>query len=230
MQIKSLLLSLLATTSAVAKRSCGTPQPTEEQNLLAQNLQILESEARAAGNSSRLAAATINVNVYWHVVASSNSVSGGYLTQATLDRQLQVMNDDFAPAGVSFVQAGVDWTVNSGWASDTQELAMKRALRKGTYADLNIYFIPGTEFLGYAYFPSAVTSTTSEAFYRDGVVIVSTSVPGGSLEPYNLGRTATHEVGHWMGRTFFPFSSERKFMLTIYSIPHFRGIQLQRQR
>jgi hypothetical protein len=199
MQLKAFLVSLFA-ASAAAQRSCGTGSPTEEQLQIAQNFQIMENEVSLDGNSSSLAAAaTINIKVYWHVTASSNSVSGGYLTQASLTKQLEVMNDAFAPHGISFTQAGVDWTVNSNWASDRAELAMKKALRKGTYADLNIYFTPSMSALGYAYLPQAV-SAGSNAFYQDGVTIRSSTVPGGSETNYNLGHTATHEVGHWLGR------------------------------
>ncbi|KAJ4368588.1 hypothetical protein N0V86_009495 [Didymella sp. IMI 355093] len=196
MQLKTLLFSLLA-SSAAAKRSCGTPNATEEQIQIAQNLQILESEA-SFGESSLAAAATINIKVYWHVTATAKTVAGGYMTQATLDKQLAVLNDAYAPHGISFTQAGVDWTVNSNYANDQAELAMKKALRKGTYADLNVYFTPGTQYLGYAYFPQAVTSGSNN-FYLDGVVIRSSTVPGGSETNYNLGHTATHEIGHWLG-------------------------------
>jgi hypothetical protein len=199
MHLQPLFLSLLSASFAIAKRTCGTPPPTDEQVQIAQNLQILEEEARLAGNSSRLAvAAGFNVKVYWHVTATSNSVSGGYLTQATLDRQLAVLNDAYAPHSISFTQAGADWTINSQYANDQAEQAMKKALRKGTYADLNVYFVPGTRYLGYAYFPQAITPGSTQ-FIRDGVVIRSAAVPGGSLPEYNLGHTATHEIGHWLG-------------------------------
>ncbi|GKT91485.1 metalloprotease [Colletotrichum tofieldiae] len=129
MQFKTLLVSALAAAStALAQRSCGTPHPSEEQIEVAQRLQLKEDNARVAGNATRLA--PITVNIYWHVIASSNSVSGGYLTQSTLDRQLD------------FAQAGADWTINTNWAADRAELTMKRSLRKGTYADLNVYFLP----------------------------------------------------------------------------------------
>ncbi|KAF2795321.1 zincin [Melanomma pulvis-pyrius CBS 109.77] len=196
MQIKNFLLSALAATGVVAKRSCGTPLPSDEQILVAQNLQLQEE---AAGNDTFSIQAGFTVNIYYHVIARSTAVSAGYLTQATLTRQTEVLNAAYAPHGISFVQKGVDWTINTSWAAGSGDLAMKKALRKGTYSDLNIYFEPGQQYLGFAYFPQTITSTTSNAFYLDGVVILSTTVPGGSLAKYNLGHTATHEVGHWLG-------------------------------
>lgn len=103
-----------------------------------------------------------------------------------------------APYGISFVQAGLDYTINTAWASDQDELAMKKALRKGTYADLNLYFEPNFDYLGYCYFPTDTTGS-DEDFYLDGCSIYSFSVPGGSIANYNEGLTVVHEVGHWFG-------------------------------
>ena len=46
--------------------------------------------------------------------------------------------------------------------------------------------------LGYTQFPGGSGAT-------DGVVIIYNSLPGScGVAPYNLGRTATHEIGHWL--------------------------------
>jgi hypothetical protein len=86
------------------------------------------------------------------------------------------------------------------WASGEDEVAMKSALRRGSYADLNLYFLSnlGDGTLGFCYFPKNI-APGSEDLTLDGCVVLSGTVPGGNVPPFNLGGTAVHEVGHWFG-------------------------------
>lgn len=75
--ILSILAGLVAT--AVAQRTCGAPQPTEQQIAQAKAFYAIEQEARAAVNYSS-AAQTIEVNTYFHVLSTSNAVKDGYIS------------------------------------------------------------------------------------------------------------------------------------------------------
>jgi hypothetical protein len=157
--------------------------------------------APSAGNKRGTAAfAATTVDVYWHVITNGTS---GKLTSSQINSQLSVLNNAYASSGFSFRLVGTETTTNADWysiafpasgAEPSDAKAMKTALHKGTKAALNLYsttFSDGT--LGYAQFPS------SGSLALDGVVLDYRSIPGGSLSPYNLGDTATHEVGHWTG-------------------------------
>ena len=138
------------------------------------------------------------INVYFHVIQSSSG--GGAVSAAMIIDQISVLNAAFAGTGWSFRLVATDVTTNNTWFTagpgTSAEAAMKNALRRGAAADLNIYTnSPGGGLLGWATFPSSYASKPKD----DGVVVLFSSLPGGSAAPYNLGDTATHEVGHWMG-------------------------------
>lgn len=139
------------------------------------------------------------INVYFHVISSGSSASSGNISATAINDQISVLNSAFATWGWSFNLVSVTRTTNATWFNGcygSSESAMKNALRQGTADDLNIYTCnPSGGTLGYATFPSSYSSSPR----LDGVVLLYSSLPGGSAAPYNQGDTGTHEVGHWMG-------------------------------
>jgi hypothetical protein len=138
------------------------------------------------------------LDVYVHVIRSSSGA--GDVSDTRINQQMNVLNSAYASTGWSFNLVATTRTNNDSWYTmtpgSTAESQAKAALRQGTADDLNMYLANiGGGLLGWATFPSNYASAPS----KDGVVVLSASLPAGSAAPYNLGDTATHEVGHWMG-------------------------------
>lgn len=180
------------------ERFCATDHNPAKIDAAEQDFaQRLDAAAKNGIDTSSVTGGVINV--YFHVIRRGTGVSNGDITTTMINNQMSVLNNAYASWGWSFNLVTVTRTTNSTWFTGcygSSESAMKNALRQGTADDLNIYSCsPSGGILGYATFPSSYTSAPK----LDGVVLLYSSVPGGTAAPYNLGDTGTHEVGHWMG-------------------------------
>ena len=180
----------------VSAQRCATldlPEP------VAQEVEDRVNQMINKGGGMKLAGTPITIPVYFHVINSGTTSAQGNISDQMISDQIAVLNAAYAPMSVSFALTAVDRTTNPTWFNGcygTQEAAMKAATRQGTADDLNIWSCnPSSGILGFATFPSSYNSSPS----KDGVVVLHASLPGGSASPYNLGDTATHEVGHWLG-------------------------------
>jgi len=187
-------------------RRCATKDHDEkEREQVSQENSRFKKALAASGQEVERAPGSVTVPVYFHVIRSGSGA--GDVTDSEINAQIAVLNDAYsgqvgggANTPFRFTLAGVDRTNNEAWYTmgfgSQEEKAAKAALRKGGAETLNIYTANlGGGLLGWATFPSDYRKHPSQ----DGVVILNESVPGGSAVPYNLGDTATHEVGHWVG-------------------------------
>ena len=179
------------------ERYCPVHPSEEELDAMEQDFASRRNDLARAGAAEATGG---TITVYFHVVRRGTGISNGDVPDSMISQQMSVLNAAYSGTGWNFNLAGVTRTTNTTWfnncASSTTETQMKNALRVGTAATLNIYSCnPGGGLLGWATFPSGYASRPK----YDGVVLLYSSLPGGSAAPYNEGDTATHEVGHWMG-------------------------------
>ncbi|MGX7829353.1 zinc metalloprotease [Actinokineospora sp. 24-640] len=143
-----------------------------------------------------LAAAT--VPVYVHVMAGANGE--GNVTDQQITQQIAVLNKTFsggesaqaADTGFTFTLAGVDRFYDARWHKDQQSSTYRAATRQGGMNALNIWLVD-FDYLGIATFPWSGNDKV------DGIRVHWDSLPGGGIANYDLGETATHEAGHWLG-------------------------------
>lgn len=185
--VLALLIATSLASPAHADRTCGTVTPSQAE--VEQVLGTLGQQGQAMTNCSG------TIMVAFHVLHDGPA---GLLTQGQIEAQIAEMNANFAGYGYQFVLGQTDFTDNPAWfnlQNDADEYAIKLALAVSPAHTLNIYSCRPYGYLGFAYYPSSFP----EDSFEHGVFIDYGSLPGGSIPYYDLGRTATHEVGHYLG-------------------------------
>lgn len=209
--------------TTLQKRACASeeirqialqndPQLMQRYNALELQTQKFEENLKLG---KVLADGSVEIPVVVNVLYSNATQN---VSDARIAEQISVLNADYSgsnsdasqiPSAFSSVAAGdtkVKFrlanvirksTTTSSWSPNTSY--MKKAANGGIDATdpshyLNIWVVGSMGgVLGYATFPE------SSGLWNDGVVIAAPYFgKTGTTAPYNLGRTATHEVGHYL--------------------------------
>lgn len=222
------LLLFTASGYVSAQRNCGAMEHLNQMMLdpqVAQSREAIETHTQqfVSEYNPETGRAVVTIPVVIHVVYNTSAQN---VSDAQIQSQLTVLNNDFrklnadwsstpsvfqglvADAEVQFCLAQRDpsgntttgivrksTTVTSFSTNDN----VKRSANGGSdawpassYLNIWVCNISGG-ILGYAQFPGGAAST-------DGVVINYTAfgTTGTAAAPFNKGRTATHEIGHWL--------------------------------
>ena len=206
-------------TSASHKhhRGCASHEVHEQQLRenpeLATKMQEIENFTQNAITNGRLVNGRIEipvvVNVLYRTAAENISLTQIQSQIDVLNKDFNALNSDFnqVPTTFSGVKAnvGITFVLDAVYRKSTKKTswgtrdAMKKSSQGGLNptsptTKLNLWVCTiGGGILGYAQFPGGSSAT-------DGVVIDSKylGTTGTATAPFNKGRTATHEVGHWM--------------------------------
>lgn len=209
-----------ASENRILKRGCATQEVFEAQLAadpsLRRKMESIEDFSRKVIDRKllgRLVNGVIEIPVVVNVLYKTTAQN---ISTAQIQSQIDVLNEDFnntnadktkVPAeftdeqtnvGIKFVLANVvrKSTTKKSWSTNND---MKKSTKGGINPtdparNLNIWVCNlGNGLLGYAQFPGGALAT-------DGVVILYSAFgrTGTLVQTYNKGRTATHEVGHYL--------------------------------
>jgi Pregnancy-associated plasma protein-A len=206
-------------SSPVSQRQCSANDVLDEQlkadpSLRQRMNDIEEFTQRVIANPSqyRLVNGIVEIPVVFNVLYRTAAQN---VSLAQLQSQIDVLNEDFSATNADYNLTSTYNSVKSGniavrfvldavnrrstntvsWSTnDAMKKSAKGIPPSSPSTKLNIWVCNmGGGILGYAQFPGGSSAT-------DGVVLDdnATGRTGTAAAPFNKGRTATHEVGHWM--------------------------------
>ncbi|MFI6254019.1 zinc metalloprotease [Streptomyces sp. NPDC051016] len=154
---------------------------------------------REQTHPARKSKAPFTVGVVWNVFYDQ-ATGEGNLSDAALQRQIDVVNQAFSPVGLSFrtyqvYRYGVSHAVLHGVAEGNQNEAYLKQTHKYNQQYLNLFTARPDDSRGWATFPWDYASRPG----YDGVVLNSDTMPGGTRPDYDEGKTAVNLIGHWTG-------------------------------
>jgi hypothetical protein len=176
-------------------RRCGCPRPSY---VRVRQLDAKMRDFRTANAAYRSTPGTIKIPIQF--IHITDGVVGAVNAQQRSD-QVEVLNSAYGQHGTTFTYEEEDVKVvdNAEWFQmghgSAAERSAKMSLRVDPETTLNFYTTNGGGLLGWATFPWELEGDPA----LDGVVVLYSSLPNIGPPPYNLGQTATHEVGHWLG-------------------------------
>ncbi len=200
-------------------------RPTYLRELM-EGRQSAMAELERSGARNLAAESVLTVPVHVIVVHRTGDAPGSRtnITEARIKSQIEALNRDFrrlnndasktpgvfktGDSRIQFCLASIDpagkptngisrHATNRNF--DNNEISIKRATRWDPTRYLNIWVAPDIDALGYAYLPTPNSLPNAD---EDGVVVLTEAFGGpqsGAEAPFNLGRTLTHEVGHYLG-------------------------------
>ncbi|RYD94926.1 MAG: zinc metalloprotease, partial [Sphingobacteriales bacterium] len=200
---------------------CGTDEvlarQLQEDPSLAQRMANIEQFTNNVLQTGRLVNGVIEIPVVVNVVYNAAAEN---ISDQQIASQIAVLNEDYNDTNTDRNQTPTEWSTlraNYGIRFVLDQIVRKKSNKKswGTNdavkksslggidptsptTKLNMWSCNlGQSLLGYAQFPGGSPAT-------DGVVILYSSfgsrlkASGTYISNYDLGRTATHEVGHWL--------------------------------
>ena len=223
-----LALAVFSVFGAWSQRTCGTVQHEQmlmqaDPHYAARRQAIDQFAQNYQYNPNNAQRTVITIPVVVHVIYSN---AAGNISQAQIQSEIDRLNLDYHKSNSDTANVPAVWkslvadcniqfclaqrdpngaattgvvrksTTVTSWSTND---AIKYSAQGGDDAwpassYLNIWVGNlGGGLLGYAQFPGGAAAT-------DGVVILNTGFGsnGTAAAPYNLGRTATHEIGHWL--------------------------------